>query len=591
MEDDQECIYDEVRQLVAVSPEKTQYDSKERVLFVFNKPLLVDGGPYEVEFKGDSHCLRVPAVLLNSCTIQTHAPVYYPPGKTTVTIYDKIKQHDPFIAQCSFEFVSRSQILGDVLEKATDPQQLLCDSCGISTADMKQFDEAMAKQIQQKAPNDFHLLDSTQEFPGKAEEQTNSGSKYATLIHFGAAHGLMQTVAACLRYCPAALKACALKNIDGMCPKEMAVEHGYLELSEDLQDFEFHEKSNPNKVQSKNLPDNTTNNNAENEVEYEEMSPTDLAFEEPGDDEYDYVKMAPNPGCSKNEIRMTPELWKAIFIAEQAVNESWRNNRLGEETVKAFSQFIQKSARQNSDSLSPTYAVPPGQFLAPALPPKFYPDKKRHSIHDIPNSAPPLPPRSPLSPRSSMLLNGVGGLVLGDRHGSDPNIFHSRMQQNFDKYGTSDEAASKRPGSPDQPPELPARTKNLLPARALGSLVNERRGSAPNLSSGRSHCDKPHGSFNKILRKSLTLPPKPGQVANGLQPHPDLLNGFHRQKSNSLDATSMGLSPRLPPRQPRPSPRRQRTVSCEPALPTYSGVKSRALSEPDEDGYMTVITK
>ena len=95
--------------------------------------------------------------------------VYYPPGKTTVTIYDKIKQHDPFIAQCSFEFVSRSQILGDVLEKATDPQQLLCDSCGISTADMKQFDEAMAKQIQQKAPNDFHLLDGTQEFPGKAE--------------------------------------------------------------------------------------------------------------------------------------------------------------------------------------------------------------------------------------------------------------------------------------------------------------------------------------------------------------------------------------------------------------------------------------
>ena len=95
--------------------------------------------------------------------------VYYPPGKTTVTIYDKIKQHDPFIAECSFEFVSRNQILADVLERATDPQQLLCDSCGISTADITQFDEAMAKQIQQKAPNDFHLLDDTQKFPGKTE--------------------------------------------------------------------------------------------------------------------------------------------------------------------------------------------------------------------------------------------------------------------------------------------------------------------------------------------------------------------------------------------------------------------------------------
>lgn len=48
--------------------------AKERVLFVFNKPLLADGGPYEVEFKGGSHCLRVPAVLINSCTLQAHAP-------------------------------------------------------------------------------------------------------------------------------------------------------------------------------------------------------------------------------------------------------------------------------------------------------------------------------------------------------------------------------------------------------------------------------------------------------------------------------------------------------------------------------------
>ena len=34
----------------------------------------MDSGPYEVEFKGEQHCLRVPAVLLNSCVIQAHAP-------------------------------------------------------------------------------------------------------------------------------------------------------------------------------------------------------------------------------------------------------------------------------------------------------------------------------------------------------------------------------------------------------------------------------------------------------------------------------------------------------------------------------------
>lgn len=43
---------------------------------------------------------------------------------------------------------------------------------------------------------------------------------------------------------------------------------------------------------------------------------------------------------------MTPEMWKAIFLAEQAVNESWRNHNLSEETAKTFSQFIQKCARQ-----------------------------------------------------------------------------------------------------------------------------------------------------------------------------------------------------------------------------------------------------
>jgi len=45
---------------------------------------------------------------------------------------------------------------------------------------------------------------------------------------------------------------------------------------------------------------------------------------------------------------MTPEMWKAIFIAEQAVNESWRNHNLSEETAKTFSQLIQKCARQVS---------------------------------------------------------------------------------------------------------------------------------------------------------------------------------------------------------------------------------------------------
>ena len=43
---------------------------------------------------------------------------------------------------------------------------------------------------------------------------------------------------------------------------------------------------------------------------------------------------------------MTSEIWKAIYIAGQAVNQSWRNSDLSEETAKAFSQFLQRSARE-----------------------------------------------------------------------------------------------------------------------------------------------------------------------------------------------------------------------------------------------------
>lgn len=43
---------------------------------------------------------------------------------------------------------------------------------------------------------------------------------------------------------------------------------------------------------------------------------------------------------------MTSEIWRAIHIAEQAVNQSWRNSDISEQTAKAFSQLIQRSARE-----------------------------------------------------------------------------------------------------------------------------------------------------------------------------------------------------------------------------------------------------
>ncbi|KAJ7393447.1 toll-like receptor 7 signaling pathway [Desmophyllum pertusum] len=146
---------------------------------------------------------------------------------------------------------------------------------------MTMFDEVMARKIQHKSPNDFHLLEIPQ--TGQAEVAAHSSTKYPTLVHFGAAHGLPLTVAACLQHCPAALQACALKNIDGMRPVEMAVKHGHYELSEDIQDFE----SNKQRYEKKTLSTHVAVDNYHNvdtEDTYVTMGPN-MALDGP-DNQY-----------------------------------------------------------------------------------------------------------------------------------------------------------------------------------------------------------------------------------------------------------------------------------------------------------------
>ena len=50
-------------------------------------------------------------------------------------------------------------MLDELLEKATSPDQLLCDSLGVSTANITLVDEVIARKIQQKSPHEFHLLE------------------------------------------------------------------------------------------------------------------------------------------------------------------------------------------------------------------------------------------------------------------------------------------------------------------------------------------------------------------------------------------------------------------------------------------------
>jgi len=56
--------------------------------------------------------------------------VYYPPEKTTISIYDKKNPQETLNAECYFEFISQSQALEDLLKKSKETIQLFCDSCG-----------------------------------------------------------------------------------------------------------------------------------------------------------------------------------------------------------------------------------------------------------------------------------------------------------------------------------------------------------------------------------------------------------------------------------------------------------------------------
>ena len=64
-------------------------------------------------------------------------------------------------------------------------------------------------------------------------------------------------------------------------------------------------------------------------------------------------------------------------------------------------------------------------------------------------------------------------------------------------------------------------------------------------------------------------------TGNNVSPrHPDFPNVFLRQKSHSIDATSMGFSPKLPPRSPKRL-LRNRSMSFEPEVPVSNFAKSR----------------
>ena len=63
-----------------------------------------------------------------------------------------------------------------------------------------------------------------------------SSAEYPTLLHFASKFGLSRLIEVILRY-PGAYEACSMKNCHGYWPYNIAENHGYHQLANDLRAF------------------------------------------------------------------------------------------------------------------------------------------------------------------------------------------------------------------------------------------------------------------------------------------------------------------------------------------------------------------
>ncbi|XP_068742652.1 phosphoinositide 3-kinase adapter protein 1-like isoform X2 [Montipora capricornis] len=214
----------------AIVPERVEHNCKEKIAIIFDHRLNVQKSrdPFIVEFVGSGGRLQVHALLANSSTLILDTPEYKKPCVVTVNVH----HGNRILGQHRFEFISRSDSLHRLLYEALDPISFMCEALQISPPEVHELDKILAETFKAKAPDGFSFL-GTQH----AEVTDKSDAEHPTLLHFACKYGLTELIQVLLCH-PGAREACSLKNCDNQRPCNVAENHGFYELANEIRTFQ-----------------------------------------------------------------------------------------------------------------------------------------------------------------------------------------------------------------------------------------------------------------------------------------------------------------------------------------------------------------
>ncbi|CAL1540420.1 unnamed protein product [Lymnaea stagnalis] len=151
--------------------------------------------------------------------------------------------------------------------------ELICQSYGASSKE--ELDKKLADNFNRSLCKDgiaAQVFDQVMEMSGVIDQNT----KYPTMIHWAAAHGLSEFCSALLS-CPGANVACRIDNCEGRDPADLARVNRYQELSDLLFDFtETKEMADTCELYVQCYGNNQTPLTAQSDENYETMSPGPL---------------------------------------------------------------------------------------------------------------------------------------------------------------------------------------------------------------------------------------------------------------------------------------------------------------------------
>lgn len=216
---------------VKVLPDRIQCGITTQI-FIIMKIKLDKKVRSELEFTlKNQPSVRIPAVLINDYTMTAQAPDL-PPGSVSLSIYSG----DLKVGCCIINYYTDMEEIQNILQKATDPVEFMCQAFNIIPYDTEKLDKLLTESLRKNIPaNGLHVFGINQ-----LEEENMSTAQrdeeLPTLLHFAAKYGL-KNLTALLLQCPGALQAYSVANRHGDYPNSLAERSGYKDLRQFIDEY------------------------------------------------------------------------------------------------------------------------------------------------------------------------------------------------------------------------------------------------------------------------------------------------------------------------------------------------------------------